>query len=172
MRAAPARGTLAAMTVRPIEPGDAAALRRFHDRLSRTTVYRRYHAPHPELSDAELRFLTRADGRHHVAWVACGEDGEIAGVCRAIANDCSPQGEVAVVVADDEQHHGVGHALLERVLADAAGAGMRAVDAVILADNRPAQALLHSAAEELGVRVQSARLGPTVTLRLHIAELA
>ncbi len=45
--------------VRPIRPADAAALRRFHRRLSERTVYQRFFALLPELSEARARYFCR-----------------------------------------------------------------------------------------------------------------
>jgi hypothetical protein len=69
------RGAGAGLTaeLRPIEPGDRERLRRFHARLSDDTVYHRYHGPHAWLAEGELDFLCDADGRRHIAWVACDE---------------------------------------------------------------------------------------------------
>jgi GNAT superfamily N-acetyltransferase len=144
--------TPAMATIRPIGPVDAARLRRFHARLSDQTVYRRYHGPHPTLEDRELTFLTGADGRDHIAWVAVGEDGEILAVCRLIGDPARPgEGEIAIVVADAAQHHGVGHDLLARVLDEAPRVGFRRVQALVLATNMPARRLFPAVADELGI---------------------
>lgn len=109
----PDHGDMAAirtgLEMRPIEAADGARLRRFHSRLSARTIYLRYHAPHPDLREGELRFLVNPDPSKHVAWVACDEAGEIVGVCRVVAQDClRSRGDIAIVVADDAQRTGVG----------------------------------------------------------------
>ncbi len=135
--------------LRPIAPADADRLRRFHERLSPDTVYRRYHGPHPYLDEGEIRFFVGADHEHHLAWVACDEDGELLGVCRLIGEGEAPErGEIAIVVEDRAQGTGVGRALLDRVLADAAEHGFETVEALILATNRPARRLFASVAAE------------------------
>ena len=138
--------------MRPIESADATRLERFHARLSEASVYRRYHGMHPVLREEELRFFTGADGREHIAWVACDAEGELQGVCRVIGSNDEPgTGEVAIVVADDAQHAGVGHDLLRRVLDEAAAAGFERVEALILASNTGARRLFLSVAEEKGI---------------------
>lgn len=144
--------TTAAATMRPIEPSDTARLRRFHARLSDQTVYRRYHGPHPTLEDRELAFLVGADGRDHIAWVVVGDDGELLGVCRLIGDPARPdEGEIAIVVADAAQHHGLGHDLLARVLDEAARVGFRRVQALMLATNMTARRLFLGVADERGI---------------------
>lgn len=150
----PDHGDMAAirtgLEMRPIEAADGARLRRFHSRLSARTIYLRYHAPHPDLREGELRFLVNPDPSKHVAWVACDEAGEIVGVCRVVAQDClRSRGDIAIVVADDAQRTGVGRALLTRVLEEAARAGFGMVDALILRDNLPARELFVSTAGRL-----------------------
>ena len=47
--------------LRPITPDDADRLRRFHDSLSDDTIYYRFFAPYPELSDRDVRRFTTVD---------------------------------------------------------------------------------------------------------------
>ena len=136
--------------LRPIAPDDAERLRRFHTRLSSETIYRRYHAPHPVLDERELEYLVSADGTHHLAWVACDGAGEIMAVCRLIES-APHEGEIAIVVADDAQGHGLGHQLLARVLEEARRRGFRRLDALILATNMRARRLFMTVADELGI---------------------
>jgi RimJ/RimL family protein N-acetyltransferase len=159
----------ATATLRPIEPADAERLRRFHTRLSDETVYRRYHGPHPTLADHELAFLCGADGRRHIARVAIDDDGEIAGVCRLIGDPAREgEGEIAIVVADAAQHHGVGHELLVRVLDEGARAGFRRLDALMLATNARARRLFLGVAEERGIPWDLAVSGGVAELHLSL----
>jgi RimJ/RimL family protein N-acetyltransferase len=155
--------------IRPIAPSDADRLRRFHARLSSETIYGRYHGVHPRLADSEVAFLVAADGRRHVAFVACDDDGELLGVCRLIGDGEEPDsGEIAVVVADSAQHHGLGHELVSRVLAQASRAGFRHVRALILATNHAARHLFVCVAEEDGVPFSTDISGGVVDLRLEL----
>jgi ribosomal protein S18 acetylase RimI-like enzyme len=159
-------------TLRPIAPDDAERLRRFHARLSAETIYRRYHAPHPELRDAEIDFLVRVDGHTHVAVVACDEDGEIVGVCRVISEGPGTgRGEVAIVVADAAQHAGLGSRLLERTLREAAAQGIVTVDASVLAANSRALHLFHATAARLGLGVRETRASAVVEIQLDLTPL-
>ncbi len=155
--------------LRPIEPGDADRLRRFHERLSPETVYRRYHGPHPYLDEGEIRFFVGADHEHHLAWVACDEEGELLGVCRLIGDgDPAERGEVAIVVEDRAQGAGVGRALLDRVLADAADHGFETVEAMIVATNRAARGLFAAVTAEREIPTRAAMHDGVVELLLDL----
>ena len=119
--------------LRPIVPEDAPALRDFHRGLSERTVYLRFFAPRPELSDADLAYFTTVDHDRRVALIAL--DGRrIAGVGRY---DALPDGsaEVAFVVRDDMQGLGLGSILLEHLAAAARERGIREFSAEVLPDN-------------------------------------
>jgi len=55
--------------VRPIRPDDKALLDRGMRRLTPESAHRRFLAPKPSLTAAELTYLTEVDGRDHVALV-------------------------------------------------------------------------------------------------------
>jgi GNAT superfamily N-acetyltransferase len=132
------------LDVRPIEPTDAAALVRFHAQLSTRSVQLRYFYPHRELQPAELTNLTCVDGFNRVADVV-EHDGEIIAVGRydRLEDPCSA--EVAFVVADEFQHHGLGSMLLERLVETARRAGIGEFKASVLAENSAMLAVFHGA---------------------------
>jgi GNAT superfamily N-acetyltransferase len=130
--------------VRPIEPTDGAALVRFHAHLSARSIQLRYFYPHPELQPAEIAHLTCVDGLNRVAYVV-EHDGEIIAVGRydRLENPCSA--EVAFVVADEFQDHGLGSLLLERLVETAKRAGIGEFKASVLAENSAMLAVFHGA---------------------------
>ena len=67
--------------LRPIRPDDEAGLIAFHSRLSETTVYYRFFAPYPRLSDRDVERFTHVDYRDRAALVATIGDA-IIGVVR------------------------------------------------------------------------------------------
>ncbi|MGV1006226.1 MAG: GNAT family N-acetyltransferase [Candidatus Nanopelagicales bacterium] len=120
--------------VRPITPADAAALREFHSHLSSETIYFRFFAPYPELTDRDVNRFVNVDYRDRVALVATTRD-EIIGVGRydkVNARDA----EVAFVVRDDHQGRGIGAMLLEHLAAAAWEQGLRRFVAEVLPNNR------------------------------------
>ncbi len=128
------RGADADFSVRPIEPTDAAALVRFHTHLSAQSVRLRYFYPHRELGPDEVTHLTCVDGFGRAAFVVVHE-GEIVAVARynRLEDHCSA--EVAFVVADEFQHHGLGTTLFRRLVENAKRAGIGEFKASVLAEN-------------------------------------
>jgi acyl-CoA synthetase (NDP forming)/GNAT superfamily N-acetyltransferase len=120
--------------VRPITPEDADRLVAFHSRLSAETIYFRFFAPYPELSDRDVDRFTRVDHVDRVALVAT-EGGELIGVAR-YERLGHLDAEVAFVVRDDHQGRGLGAVLLEHLAAAAWERGVRRFVAEVLPDNR------------------------------------
>ena len=159
------------VVLRPIRPQDKAALADGLARLSPETVYRRFLAPKPRLSAAELRYLTEVDGVDHVALVAelaVGHDPRpVVAVGRWVRVAGRPQdAEVAVVVGDPLQGQGLGTALA-RALADLARErGITRFTATMLAGNEPARRMLEAVTGPVssrvsgGVREFAGELGP------------
>ncbi len=111
--------SLGTVHVRPIRPEDGPALIAFHDALTPQTQYLRFFHAHPHLSAAEVERFTNVDYGRRLALVL-ERDGELIGVGRYDTLDAH-EAEVAFVVADAFQSHGLGALLLHR-LADAARA--------------------------------------------------
>jgi acyl-CoA synthetase (NDP forming)/GNAT superfamily N-acetyltransferase len=120
--------------VRPIRPDDRDRLVAFHSRLSERTVYLRYFAPHPVLSDRDLDKLTRVDHRDRVALVALLGD-DLIGVGRYDRLAGTRDAEVAFVVDDAQQGRGIGSMLLEHLAAAARERGIERFVAEVLAEN-------------------------------------
>ena len=92
--------------LRPIRPDDAAGLVALHSRLSPQTVYFRFFAPYPRLSDRDVERFSTVDYRDRVALVATIGDA-IIGVVRY--DRVAPQeAEVAFVIEDEHQGRGLG----------------------------------------------------------------
>jgi GNAT superfamily N-acetyltransferase len=144
--------TGAQVRVRPVEPADKPRLAACLARLSPETVRGRFLTAKPGLSAAELRYLTEIDGRDHVALVAVplDEPDRIVAVARSVRiADLPDTAEMAVVVDDEWQGHGLG-SLLAEALADAARkAGIRRLAAIMLGANEPARRLVLRIAERL-----------------------
>jgi len=138
--------------IREIRPADKAALREAHNRLSDDAVYRRFLAPKPDLSRAELRYLTEVDGIDHFALVAAPLDDpdRIVAVARFVRLVEEPDtAEFAIVVGDQFQGRGLGRRL-GLMLADAARKrGVEHFTASLLGDNVAAHRLLDSISERM-----------------------
>lgn len=152
-----------AFDVRPIAPSDAHALVRFHGQLSDQTIRRRYFSLHRELGPEEVARLTCVDGFNRAAYVV-EHDGEIVGVGRYDRLEKLCRGEVAFVVADEFQHHGLGSMLLERLVDAARQAGIGEFCASVLAENATMLAVFHGA----GFPFTEERIGDVVELTIEI----
>jgi RimJ/RimL family protein N-acetyltransferase len=119
----------------PMHADDAAALLRFHHRLSPETTNLRFFNVHPELSVAELQRFTHVDHRDREAIVAAFA-GEIVGVARFDRLDDPLEAEAAFVVADSWQGRGVGVALFDRLAARAREVGIARLVADTMPHNR------------------------------------
>jgi RimJ/RimL family protein N-acetyltransferase len=122
--------------VRPLRPDDKRLLRSAFEALSPETRYRRFFAPLQSLSSQDLRYLTEVDHHDHEALAAINpENGMIIGVARYVRSEDASEAEVAVVVGDPWQQHGVATALLERLVERARQAGIERFVALVLSDN-------------------------------------
>ena len=120
--------------LRPIRPDDGDALVAFHRGLSPQSVYFRFFSVHPELSPTEVEWFTHVDYCDRVALVALVEDRLVA-VGRYDRRPGSTTAEVAFVVADDLQGHGIATLLLEHLAAIAASNGLDRFVAHVLPGN-------------------------------------
>jgi GNAT superfamily N-acetyltransferase len=149
--------------LRPIRPDDADSLIKFHEGLSPSSIYRRYFFTHPKLSALEVERFTCVDYVDRLALVVEDNDRLVA-VCRYERTPDTSEAEVAFVVADKYQHHGIGTLLLER-LADAARCrGLTSFVAFTLTENRDMLKLF----ADSGFTLTSTREGETITLRFSI----
>jgi GNAT superfamily N-acetyltransferase len=120
---------------RPVQPDDEARFLRLWPRLSRETVYRRFHTPLRQLPLREVRRLVQVDHDLRDAVVAVVGD-EVVGVARYDRTPSDPStAEVAVVVEDAWQGVGVGRQLLTEVMELARRHGVDTLGAIVQADN-------------------------------------
>jgi GNAT superfamily N-acetyltransferase len=125
----------AAVVVRSIRPEDAPALQAFHRRLSDDTIRNRFFGLHSELSDQEARGFTAIKAGAETALVATMES-RIVAVARSVRLGNGDTAEVAFVVEDRYQHHGIGSSLLNLLARLAWSDGIRSFVADTFATNR------------------------------------
>ncbi|NEK56419.1 GNAT family N-acetyltransferase [Geodermatophilus sabuli] len=148
-----------AVPTRPVRPDDGPRFCRLWSRLSRETVYRRFHAPLVAPPPGALPHLVAVDHDRREALVAVVGD-EVVGVARYDRSPADPAtAEVAVVVEDGWQGVGVGRQLLGELLDLARRRGVCAVTASVQADNDRVVALVR-------------RLLPAATLRVEAGSYA
>lgn len=150
------------MHLRPIRPSDADALQRFHLRQSPESVYLRFFAARPRLSDADLAHLTQVDHTDRVALVLVSGT-EIVGVGRYDRVD-EESAEVAFHVADSLQGRGLGSVLLEHLAAAARERGIRR----FVADVLPGNSRMINVFRDAGYEVRQAYDDGVVTVSFGI----
>lgn len=153
--------------IRPIRPADAPGLVAFHGQLSTRSIYLRFFTVHPALSEGEVRRFTTVDYVDRLALVATMED-RLIGVARYDRSSGTTEAEVAFIVADEYQHHGIGSALLDDLAGAARARGVRTFHADTLAENH---AML-DVFRHTGFPVSAHTEYGTVTLRFPIAATA
>jgi GNAT superfamily N-acetyltransferase len=158
--------------LRPIRPDDAPRLQAFHGRLSRDSIVMRFFSPLPVLSDERAAYFTTVDFDRRLAIVAVepadaidrpGGDELIVGVARydRVGDD---RAEIALIVEDRVQHHGIGSALFWALVDAARKRGIVTLTAEVLAENRRMLRLLR----ESGLPMRSRRDGTALRVELDL----
>ena len=135
----------------------------FHEHLSLRSVYRRFFFVHPKLSATETEHFTHVDYVNRLALVV-EHDGQLVAVGRYDRTPGTTDAEVAFVVADEFQHHGLGMILLEHLAEAAVKNGITAFVAQTLAENHDMLGVFMNS----GFHVTSSREFGTVSLRFSI----
>jgi acetyltransferase len=138
------------VVLRPLRGDDASKLETVFRQLSPESRYRRFLTHKISLSPSELKYFTHCDGTNHLALGAFltdadGDELELVAVGRYVRDtDEFALAEVAIVVADTWQQHGIGK-LVFAALAEAAWqAGVQHWKAVFLAYNTAIRRLLET----------------------------
>jgi ribosomal protein S18 acetylase RimI-like enzyme len=121
-----------------IAPENTSALQRFHHRLSERSIYLRFFAAKPELSDREAGYFTNVDGINRFALVAVDPERpqEIIGVVSFDREGTSERAEYAAEVEDSWQGRGLGLALTRHLVEAALKRDVRTFTAIVLPQNR------------------------------------
>ncbi|SFS95753.1 GNAT family N-acetyltransferase [Saccharopolyspora flava] len=119
------------LTVRPADRDDIELVAEFHERCSSAARFRRYFSPGPAPGERGLRrLLTPALGR---SLLALSPDGEVVGMGNLMYD--GDTGELALLVRDDWQRRGVGTALADQIVREAAELGITTLTANTHVDN-------------------------------------
>jgi GNAT superfamily N-acetyltransferase len=133
--------------VRAIRPDDSERLRALFRRLSPETVIFRFFRFLPDLPEADALAFAHVDYENTMALVAttgAGADEQIRAVVRYARTDLETA-EVAFVVEDPWQGHGIATALLHRLAAYARARRFATFTALTMGDNtRMLDVLLHA----------------------------
>ncbi|MFJ6770577.1 GNAT family N-acetyltransferase [Kitasatospora sp. NPDC091257] len=113
------------LLLRPAGPADRAAALAMHGRCSPASLRQRYHGP---VRDAGRYLDHLLDPRHGHSFAVAAPDGRLVALGHLMWDD--GEAELAVLVEDAWQRHGLGLALLRRLSAAARSADVRTVYAV------------------------------------------
>lgn len=155
------------IAVRRAEPGDRASALAMHARCSAQTLRRRYHGP---VTDADRYLVHLLDPRHGQTLAVEAADGSIVALAHLLWDDDAA--EIAVLVEDAWQRHGIGGALVRRLTELARSAGVDEVYAVTTASNTGMIATLRRLEVPLDYQVEEGTLVITAHLTPAPAEVA
>jgi acyl-CoA synthetase (NDP forming)/RimJ/RimL family protein N-acetyltransferase len=133
--------------LRPIRPADAEGLQQFHLGQSPESVYLRFFAPMPQLSESDARHFANVDHKRRVAFVVTLGD-DIVGIGRYEQLD-DTTAEVAFNVSDAHQGRGLGSILLEHLAAAARENDVHRFHAEVLPQNRKMLTVFREAGYEV-----------------------
>lgn len=127
------------LIIRPLTTADRSALAQLPTRVSPPSAIMRFHGALTSLSEPLLdRLLDLEDGQREAVVAVDGDD--IVGVARFARDPASSEtAEIAILVADAWQHHGVAQALMRPLIDSAASSGIRRLRGDMLAENTAAQ---------------------------------
>lgn len=124
----------ATLTLSPVLKTDREFFQKGIGELSLESRFARFGQGVGSLTQRELDYLSDVDQRRHVAWGAAIDD-DVAGVGRYIIPQAGGCAEFAITVLDAMQRRGVGHALLQALVAVARADGVQELCFEAQADN-------------------------------------
>jgi len=133
--------------IRPVAQSDRRALTRFYAGLSPDSLEARFHGASSGIGDGAARFFCGPDHEHREGLVAEATDGS--GRPTIVGHVClEPTGpgavEMAIAVADELQHHGLGRAMLLRAISWSRCHGVATLSASIRSSNDAMLGLIRS----------------------------
>jgi|SRR5581483_1204482 len=129
------------LEVRPVQADDVDRVRRLFERLSPESIYRRFFTLFPAPPPSVLQHLTVVDHGDHEALAVLDGNEIVALASWDRPTHAADEAEIAVLVEDAWQHHGLGRALVRMLTGEATRHGIHVLKATVLADNHPARRL-------------------------------
>ncbi|MBX9599938.1 MAG: bifunctional acetate--CoA ligase family protein/GNAT family N-acetyltransferase [Bryobacteraceae bacterium] len=128
--------------MRPIRPEDEPLIRKFHEGLSERSVYMRYLQSlrlSQRVAHDRLTRICFNDYDREIALVALTADNRVIAVGRVQKIAGTDDAEIALLVSDEFQGHGLGAELTRRLIEVARKEGVKRMVADVLSDNRAMQ---------------------------------
>jgi len=140
--------------IRPINTQDLKLETDFINHLSLETKHYRFFGAIYKVSEKTLKTFCDVDGKSTMAFIATeridAKEIEI-GVCRYVVTDKPDIYELALTIADNWQHKGLGKLLMKRLINYAKRHGVKWLYSVELADNT----IMQNLSKELGMQVKN-----------------
>lgn len=146
--------------VRPLIHGDIDLDRRFIERLSPKSRRLRFLSNIERPSEDLLEQLADVDQHRRLALIAVLADVESTeplGIARYAFDETGDSAEMAIAVADEWHHHGIGLALLQKLIAVARNNGVRRLYSIDSSENFEMAELMKEAGFESRLDPEDAR---------------
>lgn len=153
--------------LRPIRPEDEPTHHEFVRRVSAEDFRLRFFSPMRALPHSEMARFTQIDYEREMAFIATrpmNGQSETLGVVRAITDPDNVRAEFAVLVRSDFKGHGLGQALMRKIIDYCRQRGTREIIGDILRENQAMRTL----ATELGFQTVSGTGSDIVQVRLPL----
>jgi len=122
--------------LQPIKPTDVELFPAFLAKVSQEDIRLRFLAPRKHFPHQMLVRLTQLDYDREMAFVALDEaQGELGGIARISCDPDHESAEFGLLVRTDLQGHGIGRALMERLLDYARADGIARIEGHVLDEN-------------------------------------
>jgi GNAT superfamily N-acetyltransferase len=151
--------------VRPWDDRDRVRLERMFTRLSRQTVIQRFFTLTQTLNEPFLRGLADVDHDHHEALVVPIGDEIIALASYHLDQTDPTRADIAVLIEDAWQQHGLGRLLVGRLSRLAAERGVAVFHADVLFQNTAARGLIRRMDRQARATVDGTSLSYELPLR-------
>jgi acetyltransferase len=153
--------------LRPIRPEDEPTHHEFVRRVSAEDFRLRFFSPMRALPHSEMARFTQIDYEREMAFIATRNingHSETLGVVRAITDPDNIRAEFAVLVRSDMKGHGLGQALMRKIIQYCKQRGTREIIGDILRENQAMRTL----ATELGFQTVPGPSSDVIQVRLPL----
>ncbi len=135
--------------VRPVRPEDYKIFTEFFGKLASEDVRLRFFSPLRTLPTSLLSRLTHIDYDRDMAFVMFNDKNELVGIANFSADPNKEKSEYAVLIRSDLKGHGLGTALMNRIVDYAKSYGVKEIHGDVLVENSMMLALC----KDLGFKV-------------------
>lgn len=154
--------------LRPIRPEDEEAHQEFFTHLTKHDVYFRFFGYIKGFSHEQMMRYTVIDYDREMAFIAVGQEppieGRTIGVMRVVSDESNEEAEFAIIVRSDFKGHGLGYALMDKMVRYCREKGLSAITGQVLGEN----SAMIQMAQEFGFKPVGHPEAGVVNLRLEL----